>query len=138
MPIWERYDKTTTITSVGAHSNFELLSNEEDTDNFQNADLVLVDGILTIITNTDDLCACRLIVAHEALVTGDLTEDVPAPDSRMVWYTFYVGRGPLVFRMKSKKTVPPQNKLWLQMWKAQGGNSTIMHAGILLLMQLKH
>ncbi len=138
MAIWERYDQSTILASVGTHTNTEVLHNEEDTDNFQNADLVLVDGIVTIVTNDDNLVGVRFIIAHEALVDADLDENVPSPDSRMVWYSFFAARGPLIFRLKSKKTLFPQHKLWLQVWKAQGTNTTTIRTGEMVLMQLKH
>ncbi len=138
MPIWERYDQRNSVTNVGDHVNTNVLTNEEDTDNFQNADLIIVDGIITILTSTDDLCGVRLVVMPEVVVTGSITEDLPTPDSRAVWYSFFCGRGPLVFRMKSKKTIPPQNKLWVTAWKAQGTSVTAIDVGLMLLLQLKH
>ncbi len=141
MAIWERYDLSNSHTTNGAHRNHEIFHNQEDTDNFQNADVVLVDGIVTLHTNGDDLLGARFIVAYEGLVDADLTEDSPTPDSGMIWYTFFFCRGPLVFRMKSKKTIPPQHKLWLQVWKTASSGATEVSeykAGMLLLEQLKH
>ncbi len=138
MAIWERFATNTQLTGSGSHTNSEILHNQEDTDNFQNADIVFVDGIVTIHTDTDDLCGVRFIVAHEVLTTGDLTEDVPSPDSGMVWYSHFVARGPLVFRYRSKKTLRPQHKLWCQMWKQIGSTQTQLNVGIQLFEQLKH
>ncbi len=138
MPIWERYQNQGTVVAEGNHVNILTLNNEEDTDNFQNADLVFVDGILTVLTDTDDLVGVRLLVLHDSILTATITEDDPTPDDRAVWYTFFCGRGPLVFRLRSKKTLPSRHNLWLQYWKASGSTSTIVRTGVMVLMQLKH
>ncbi len=138
MALWERYQGEQSVAAVGVHANTELFHNQEDTDNFQNADIVAVDGILTVLTPDDDLIGIRLLVAHELLTSGDLTEDAPAPDSPQVWYNFFAGRGPLIFRLRSKKTVPPQHKLWVQSWKAAGSATTPVRFGIQIFWQLKH
>lgn len=139
MAIWERFSTENTLSTAATHTNNLLLHNQEDTDNFQNADIVLVDGILTVITDTDDLCGVRLILMHELIEDdANLDEGNPQPDSRQVWYTFFCARGPLVFRLRSKKTLWPQHKLYLQAWKEKGGTSTTIRCGILLLEQLKH
>lgn len=138
MALWERYDQTSTLTTVGSHFNTEILYNSEDTDNFQNADLVLVDGIVTIITDTDDLCGVRFVLLPDVVASGSISMDDPDPDSRQVWYSFFCARGPLVFRLKSKKTLFPQHKLWMTVWKARGTASTVINTGEQFLMQLKH
>lgn len=138
MPVWERYDGTQSHQSVGAHANEEIFANAQADENFEASDVVAVDGILTVITDSDDLCGIRLIVAPEELVTGDLTEDIPQPHNRMVWYSWFAARGPMVFRLRSKKTVPPEHKLWVTTWKARGGNSTNIHWGLHVLWVVKH
>ncbi len=138
MPIWERYDRGNTLVAAGFHVNDSVLLNEEDTDNFQNADIVIVDGIVTVVTDTDDLVGVRLMVIHNSLASADINEDAPKPHEPQVYYSWYCARGPLVFRLRSKKTIPPGHRLWLQTWKAQGGNSTVCRVGLHLFMQLKH
>ncbi len=136
--IWERYDIGHSMAGEGVHTTTELFYNKEDTDNFQNADVVVVDGIATIITDTDDLCGVRLVVAHDSIVAADIDENTPGPQTGMVYYTWYAARGPLVFRLRSKKTIPPFHKLWANTWKARGTTSTQLRAGFLLALQLKH
>jgi len=138
MPVWERYDLDPVLAAQGAHSNTQVFKNEEDTDNFQSADVVIVDGIITVITDTDDLCGVRLIIASELLVSGDLTEDAPAPHDNMVYYSWYAARGPLVFRLRSKRTIPPEYALWVQAWKARGTVSTTVRIGAHFLFVVKH
>ncbi len=138
MPIWERYDGEGGVTAVGNHINTEVFHNEEDTDNFQNADVIIVDGILTVITDTDDLVGIRTLVCPELLTTVDLTEDNPGPHDRMVYYSWFAGRGPLVFRLRSKKTIPPEHKLWMQVWKARGTTLTDVKWGLHVFLHLKH
>lgn len=138
MPIWERYAKANTLGAQGVHANDELFLNKEDTDYFQNADVVVVDGIITVVTDTDDLVGVRLLVVNENFLDAELTEDDPTPGSPLVYYTWFAARGPLVFRLRSKKTIPVDHKLWLQTWKALGSTATIIRVGLLLLYQVKH
>ncbi len=138
MPVWERYDGSHSVTAVGNHVNQEVFANAQADENFEASDVVGVDGILTVITDTDDLCGLRLIVAPEEMVTADITEDVPQPHNRMIWYSWFVGRGPMVFRLRSKKTVPPEHKLWITGWKAQGSSATAIRWGLHVLWVVKH
>ncbi len=139
MPVWERYDgEHTGLATPGVHLNTEIFANAQADENFEASDVVAVDGILTVITDTDDLCGLRLIVAPEEMVTGDITEDIPQPHNRMVWYSWFVARGPMVFRLRSKKTVPPEHKLWVTTWKARGATSTALRWGLHVLWVVKH
>ncbi len=138
MPIWERYSVDNTLVAAGSIVNDQLFHNEEDTDNFQSADVIIVDGIVTVITTTDNLVGVRLVIAHEIMVSGDLTQFQPAPHDRMVYYSWFCARGPLVFRLRSKKTIPPENKLWLQTWKEKGALSTEVKVGVHMFLHLKH
>ncbi len=138
MPVWERYDGTVSLGAVGTHANAEIFANAQADENFEASDVVGVDGILTLITDTDDLCGLRLIVAPEEMVTGDITEDIPQPHSRMIWYSWFAARGPMVFRLRSKKTVPPEHKLWVNMWKARGTATTNLNWGLHVLWVVKH
>jgi len=138
MALWERYQGEQTLVTLGSHHNRELLYNEEDTDNFQQADLVVVDGIVTLHTDTDDLVGARLLVLHDSILTGVFNENDPSPDDPQVYYNFFIARGPLPFRLRSKKTIPPSHKLWLQLWKAAGTTSTVVRFGVQVYLQLKH
>ncbi len=138
MPIWERYSFNGTLSTEGVAQNIQLFHNEEDTDNFQNAPVIVLDGIVTVLTDTDDLCGVRLLIAHELLLTGDLTYGNPGPSDEMNYYQWFCGRGPLVFRLRSQKTIHPQYKLWAQIWKEKGTTSTVLRGGLLAYMHLKH
>ncbi len=138
MPVWERYDGQSTVAAVGDHVNTEIFHNVQADENFEASDVVIVDGIVTFITQTDDLVGCRLLVVPEEILTATLNEDVPQPHNDMVYYSWYVARGPMVFRLRSKRTVPPEHKLWMQVWKAQGGSTTNVGWGIHLLFVVKH
>ncbi len=138
MPIWERYGRDFSVTAINDQSTSVVFHNQEDTDNFQNADVVIVDGIVTVLTNTDDLCGVRLLVAPEILTTADLAFPAPDPHDRMVYYSWFCGRGPLVFRLRSKRTIPPENRLMVQGWKEEGTALTSIKIGIHLLFVVKH
>ncbi len=138
MPVWERYDNQATMAAAGAHVNVEVFHNFQADENFEASDVVIVDGIVTFITDTDDLCGARLLVVPEEIAEATLTEDVPQPHNDMVYYSWYVSRGPMVFRLRSKRTVPPEHKLWMQTWKARGSSSTVLLWGVHLLFVVKH
>ncbi len=138
MPVWERYDGESSITAEGIHSNTQIFANAQGDENFEASDVVGVDGILTVITDSDNLCGVRLIVAPEEMGTADLTEDVPQPHNRMVWYSWFVARGPMVFRLRSKKTVHPEHRLWITVWKARGTDVTLVRWGLHVLWVVKH
>ncbi len=138
MPVWERYDGGVVLTAVGDHNNRELFHNLQADENFEASDVVIVDGIFTAIADTDDLLGVRLLVVPEEIATGTLNEDTPQPHNDMVYYQWFVGRGPMVFRLRSKRAVPPEHKLWLQTWKAQGANATNLRWGIRMLFVVKH
>ncbi len=135
MPVWERYHGSSDFTTPNS-SNRLLLLNEEDTDNFQNADLVIVDGIMTFVTNTDDLCGARLLIAP---VGDDPTdENTPSTNHWQHYYTWFFARGPVIHRLRSKRTIPPHHNLWLQTVKFDGSNATHLSFGAQLLLVLKH
>ncbi len=138
MPVWERYNGGSTVVAVGDHVNTEVFHNFQADENFEASDVVGVDGILTVITDTDDMCGIRLLVEPEGVLTAALNEDQPQPHSREVWYSFFAARGPMVFRLRSKKTVPPEHKLWIQVWKAQSATSTAIRWGLHVLWVVKH
>ncbi len=135
MPFKFRADSQATLTAVGDHINLEVLSNQSGAEPWDDHDLTIVDGQLTVITDTDNLCGARFIVANEAIGDSDLNEDNPAPEDDMVWYSFWAARGPLVFRLVSKKTVHPEHKLWIQVWKARGADATFLRWGLNLMIQ---
>ncbi len=141
MAVWERYDDETTLAAVGSHTNREVFHNFQGDENFESSDVVIVDGIMTFITDTDDLCGARLLVVPEEILTAALTEDIPQPHNDMVYYSWFVARGPMVFRLRSKRTIPPEHKLWMQVWKATTGGgttSTTVRWGAHLLFVVKH
>ncbi len=140
MPVWERYDGAQSHTAVGDHANQEVFHNEQAVggENFEAAAVVAVDGILTVITDTDDLCGIRFIIAPEEILTGVMDEENPQPHSPMIWYSWFASRGPMVFRLRSKRTVPPESKLWVQTWKARGTLQTDILWGFHVLWVVKH
>lgn len=139
MPVWERYSAGATLTMEAESQNTEIFHNEPDPSTyFQAADVVGVDGIVTVSTDTPNLVGVRLLVLPEVLSTGSITKDAPAPDDSAVWYSWFCANGPLVFRLRSKKTVPNNYKVWLQIWKEGGNTATVIRVGLQLLWVMKH
>ena len=100
--------------------------------------MVGVDGIVTVTCDTVNLMGVRLLVLPETMVSGDFDENTIAPHDQAVWYSWFAAAGPLVFRLRSKKTIPSNYKLWLQIWKEGGGTATVCRVGLMLLWVVKH
>ncbi len=138
MAEWIRGSIHDSLGAAGAHVNTEETQLHNQTDNiFEDSDLVIVDGFLTIMTDTDDMCGFRFVRQQEGIVAGDFSELVPAENDPAIWYSMFVGRGPLVYRLISKFTIFPQYKLWATSWKEDGSTTTILHAGYRLLVVKK-
>ncbi len=138
MPVWERYHGSSSLSTAGSSNTSLLLANEQADEQFEAADLTVVDGIVTFLTNTDDLCGARLLVVSDQITLSGLTEDEPRVHSPEIYYSWFLGRGPMVFRLRSKKTIPPEHVLAMQVWKAVGGSLTNINWGIRALFVLGH
>ncbi len=136
MAFKDRFDGGGTLAASGDHLNTEVIHNDAPVDVWEAHSLTIVDLSLTVITDTDDVCGVRLLCpVSELLLSGDLTENNPKPEDPMVWYSWYAARGPLVFRVRTKRTIGPEFSLWVQTWKAQGATSTIIRWGMNYLIQ---
>ncbi len=139
MAEWIRGAVHDALTSAGSHVNTEETQLHNQTDNiFETSDLVIVDGFLTLFTDTDDLCGFRFVRQREDLLTADISETVPPENSSDIWYSMYTVRGPLVYRLPSKFTIYPEYKLWVTTWKEDGTTATVLHGGYRLLVQKKN
>ncbi len=138
MPVWDRQGNAVAVTAPGDHINVSLFLNDQSDEVFEQGDVVIVDGIVMINTDNDDMVGVRLIVAHQLLVTADLTENDPPPHDSMIYYSWFSARGPVVYRLRSKKTIPPEHRLWLQIWKQTGSIATTVRVGTHLLFVFKH
>ncbi len=136
MAVWERYDGGVSHTAEGSISNLFVFNNEEDTDNFQSADIFVVDGLITLHTDTDDLMGVRLLILPDSVTPT--SEDQPKPHERSVYYQWFTARGPVVHRLRSKKTIPAEYRMYMQIWKASGTTATTLRYGLQLLLQMKH
>ncbi len=137
MAVWQRFSRGVSLSAASSHDNTTLITNAEATNDWESRDLVVVDGIITLHTDTDNLCGARLIVAHELLVDGDLSDTNPQPFDDMIYYSWFFARGPSYFRLNSKKTIPVEHRLWLQLWKEVEADATQVNAGLLLYVQEK-
>lgn len=142
--IWDRFqgDFGTTFAGVDTSDADELISNQGAAPVGSGlaipTDIVVVDGVLTVITDTDDLIGIRLCVLNENWVLGDFSAGNPEPHDPSVYYSWFAGRGPLVFRLRTKRTVHPEHKLWIHAWKAAGTSVTTIRYGLLLGLVVKH
>ncbi len=139
MALWQRFSQSANLTTIGSHDNIAHLTNGQEADTFESKDLVIVDGIIVLHCNTDELMGFRFIIAEETIVTGDLTDTQPLSISDMVYYSWFWSRGPMVFRLRSKRTIPREYTLWGQLWKERGaGDATLAIAGMHLYIQQKN
>ncbi len=126
-------------SAEGDHDNTELITHTQGTDDWEDMPFTVVDGILTVVTNTDDLVGVRLLAPVSDLIqTGDLTENLPEPEDSMVWYSWFAARGPLVFRVNTTRTVRPAHAVWLQVWKERGTTATVTNWGFNGMIQPHH
>ncbi len=128
MGFWIRGSFLFNVSTPGSSDNKELFYNQS-TAIGGGSPLVIVDGILTFLTDTDDLCGARLVTADEMIIDSDLTENTPEEDSDMVFYHWYVGRGPLIFRTRTKRRLSNDEKLWMTLWKELGSTNTNIQCG---------
>ncbi len=138
MAVWERYHGLHTLTAEGQSVQEQVFNNLQADENFEASDVVAVDGIMTLISDTDDLCGFRILVVSQQITVGNLTEDEPQPHSQEVYYSWFCGRGPMVFRLRSKRTVPPEHQMVVQGWKASGTTATALRWGLHVLWVVKH
>ncbi len=130
--LWESYVKSRTLSALNSKNSDELFHNEVDDHIFASAPITVVDGIATLHTRGDDMMRVKLVVAHESFAGSDI-EALGAHEVQN-WYNWFVSQGPLVFRLRSKRTIPPEHKLWATYEKVEGTASQIVTIGVNLLM----
>ncbi len=130
--LWESFSFTHSLSTQGTNTQSEVFHNEVDDHIFASAPITFVDGIVTLATNGDDLFQSRLIIAHELLTGAEVgAMQLHEPGN---WYRWHITRGPIVFRLRSKRTIPSEHKLWLATQKVQGSIAENVRCGITLLM----
>ncbi len=138
MAEWLRFSTDVDITTVGAHVTGEITAlHNQDTELWQDSDLVIVDGIVTINVDTDNICGVRLVRQDESGDATDLTDTAPQENSPNIWYSWFAGKGSSIFRLRSKFTIPPQHQFFITAWKENGpvASTNILVAGRLLVVK---
>ncbi len=131
--LWEEYDQSYTgITTEGSNFAIEIFHNEVDDHIFASAPITIVDGIVTLYSDGVAFWKVRLGVFPELYVAQDI-EDLPAHDSQWYYRWFHSG-GPLVYRLRAKRTIPPEHKLWIYFEKRYNAVSANIYAGEMLYM----
>ncbi len=133
--LWEEFSAVGSLSTQGTSSATELFHNEVDDHLFASAPITLVDGITTINTDGDDLWIVSYVVVNEALTSAQV--QALQRHEKAIWYSFYAVRGPLVFRMRSKKTIHPEEKLWVRFFKAGGNTAENARVGLQML-EVRH
>ncbi len=90
----------------------------------------IVDGYITVITDTDNLCQIRLFGPLPGFTSaGDLAFATPTIAEASRWYSFDCARGPMVWRIRSKRTFEHLEELWIGGVKLRGGDATALIVG---------
>ncbi len=90
-------------------------------------DRTVVDGFVTIVCTTTVLHTVRLFApAPGFAVAGDFTFGVPSRREFISWYSFGCASGPLVYRLRSKRTIAFNEEIWAQVQQERGGASTVV------------
>ncbi len=129
---WESYTDTFGLTTVGTGDAEEIFHNEVDDHIFASAPITIVDGIVTLTGSINELAIVDMLICHESMTEANV--EAVQRHEPLIWYRWHVALGPLVFRLRSKRTIPPEHKLWMRCYKEQGANAMDVHAGINLLM----
>ncbi len=119
---WISGDESFTLVTIGtSQTAIELWQNDDAPIH----DRTIVDGFVTMLTDTDELWRLDLYApAPNFAVASDFTFSAPARRDPLNWYRFYVGRGPLVMRTKSKRTFGANQELWMLASKLKGAGVT--------------
>ncbi len=121
MAEWFRISRDDSITTVGAHVTSEINTlHNQMTNLWEDSDLVIVDGIVTINVDTDNIMGVRFVIASEDHSTVDFTDTFPQENSPQIWYSWFVGKGSHIFRIRSAKSIPPQYTFFITTWKESG------------------
>ncbi len=89
----------------------------------------IVDGIMTMITDNEDLWIVRLLHMPEIVGVADVDAANPDFNDRMNYYFWYAARGPVVFRLRAKRTLQDEETLRLQVFKRTGSVSATLNVG---------
>ncbi len=136
MANWIRFSASSDITTVGAHESSEITSlHNQLTNPWEDSDLVIVDGIVTINVDTENIMGVRFVRGPEGQVASDYTDTAPEENDPNLWYSYFVGKGASIFRLRSKFTIFPQYEFWVTRWKEQGpaASAQVLVAGRLLV-----
>ncbi len=106
------------ITSINTSSTaLELWQNDDAPIH----DRTVVDGFVTILTDTDELWRVDFYApCPNFTVAADILFSQPFRNDPLSWYRFYTGRGPVIHRTRSKRTFGPNQELWVICSKEQG------------------
>ncbi len=130
--LWEHFYFTHQIGAVGNTAGNEIFHNEVDDHIFASAPITMVDGICTLYHTGVGFSRVWLTIAHELLTAAEV-QAMQLHDSSH-WYKWYIAQGPLVFRLRSKRTIPPEHKLWVSVQKLYSASVEDIQVGIDLLM----
>lgn len=124
---WHRETYSQTVTANASPGVEALLVNNLDSD--ESHLMTIVDGIITLKTDGDDIFSVRLLHIPEALTIATVSATIPDESDRMVYYHWHVAGGPLVYRLRAKRSLHAGERLYLQSWKETGSVESTLHVG---------
>ncbi len=130
--LWEEYSWTFGLTTVNSQASAEIFHNEVDDHIFASAPITIVDGIVTIAADVHALTAIKLGVFPELYNSADV--EATLPHTSEWWYRWHATKGTLVFRLRSKRTIYPEQKLWWMAQKKQDVSLQDVYVGANFLM----
>ncbi len=111
-------------TASSAATAVELWQNNDEP--FHNR--TIVDGFLAVVTDQDEMCVVKLIgPVPDFAIAADFGFRVPERSEPISWYSFPAARGPLIYRIRSKRTVGPKEEIWAITEKIVASASTIVN-----------
>jgi len=91
--------------------------------------MTVVDGIITLVSSNHDIWTVRLLHLPEMVGLNDLNASTPGENDRMIYYSWHIAGGPLVYRLRAKRTLYSGERLVLQTWKETGSSEQTLHVG---------
>ncbi len=127
MAEWFNFSTEFTITTAGTMGTPVQVFAQDDII----GDRTVVDGYVTLVTDTDNLCQVRMYAPTPAFTSsGDFAFSTPARREAVNWYWFNCALGPMVFRLRSKRTFRPDQEWWIACAKLSGGTQSTVRVGI--------
>ncbi len=107
-PRWSRKFTTGNFSAVNTAAVTSLMSIDEESGGATLERLIVAGN-----SDADDPYVARIFVAPEITVQSDMDFNTPEDDSPLIWGVFYIARGPVVYDIRSKRSLNAGGDVWL-------------------------